>query len=307
MKNTCKIISVRSVLAALTSLVLPALPARATVIASDTFSITDDRPAGTYIFKPAWTSDESAAVKGTTETGADIVTSLTYNSTIGQDKRGWILAGNAENGYAALAGSASATSLALPFNFNTWAQYGDVATWELRLKSLKPASGDYSIRISFYTPGDVMAGNAYNALVSLFINPLSNEWSLRSKNAIVKDSKGEEVKGLLSDALGADYSTNIFYTYSISYNNSTNTVTDVSINGNTVVSNYVFETSPGAIGNVGFFGQWVDGNTQIDSLTLSVNPVPAPSPPVPEPAAAALVTALGVFGAIGILRLRNRR
>ncbi|MDR1283532.1 MAG: hypothetical protein LBK99_22330 [Opitutaceae bacterium] len=308
MKTTGKIIHIRLVLAALTCLVLTALPARATVIASDTFSITEDRPVGSYIFKPAWTSEPTAAVKGSTETGADIVTSLTYNSNINQDQRGWILAGDAENGngYVTRTGGSSAASLALPFNFNTWAQYGDVATWELRIQSRKPGSGDYSFRISFYTTGDVTAGNAYNALVSLYINPLGNEWSLRSGNTIVKDGKGEEVKGLLSEALGADYSSDTFYTYSISYNNSTKTVTDVSINGTTVVSNYVFETSPGAIGNVGFFGQWTDSITQIDTLTLSVNATP---PPVPEPAAAALVMTLGVFGATGILRLRlrNRR
>ncbi|MDR1283044.1 MAG: hypothetical protein LBK99_19805, partial [Opitutaceae bacterium] len=270
MKNTCKIIYIRIVLAALTCLVLPTLPARATVIASDTFSITDDRPVGSYIFKPVWTSEPTAAVKGSTETGADIVTSLTYNSIIGQDKRGWILAGNAENGYAALAGSALSTSLALPFNFNTWAQYGDVATWELRIKSLKPSQGNYSFRISFYIAGDVTAGNNANALVSLYINPLADVWGLYSGNTALTTKDGTAISGALSEALGGEYSSSTFYTYSISYNNSTKTITDVSINGTTVASNYVFDTSPGVIGNVGFIGQWVDANTQIDSLTLSV-------------------------------------
>ncbi len=280
MKNAHYSILLRAVFAALIGLALAAVHASAVIVASDTFSITDSRLAGSYVFKPTWTTAPTAPVRGSTETG-----NLIYNSNITQDGRGWILAGDAENGYVTRTGSSAAASLALPFNFNTYAQYGDVATWELRIKSQKPSSGDYSFRISFYTSGDVTAGNVSNALISLYINPLTDVWSLRSGNTTLQTKDGSPMSGTLSSALGGTYSSSAFYTYSISYNNKTQTVTNVSINGNSVVSNYVFETSPGNIGNVGFFGQWTNSNTQIDSLTLSVNPAV-----VPEPATVAMLT-----------------
>ncbi|MDR1283650.1 MAG: hypothetical protein LBK99_22940 [Opitutaceae bacterium] len=278
MKTTDKNIHIRLALIALASLALAALPARAVIIASDTFSITENRKTG-------------SAVKGsTTETGT-----LVWN---GSD--GWILTGDETNGYATRSSSGT-SSLALPFNFGTYSSSGDVATIEIRMKAAG-GTGDRTFGIAF--GNSATGGNpTTNALVRLRIDPNGGTWALTSKNSGLTAQDNSPLSGSLADVLGSAYSATTFYTYSISYNQSTLTVTDVSINGTSVVSNYVFAASPGNVTAVSFFGQYPNSSTQIDSFTLSVNATP---PPVPEPAATALVTALGVFGAIGILRLRLR-
>jgi len=264
-------------LAALTVLACVASSAHATIIASDTFSITDTRPVGSTI------------IGSTTEIGG-----LAWNG----GNAAWVTAGDTTNGYAARSGSSAARSLALPFSFSNYTEDGDVATISVSLKSSKGSNSSYWFLIAF--GNSATGGNPTgNGLIYLRLNPYDDAWGLYSKGTLLTYADTTPVSGSLSAALGTSYDEGSFYTYSLSYDNATNTVTDVTINGTSVVSSYVLSASPGAITTASFFGQYVNAATQLDSFTLSVNPTA-----VPEPAAYALIAGLASFG---FLWLRRRK
>lgn len=250
------------------------ISSHATIIATDSFSVTSDRAAG-------------STINGSqTETGG-----LTWNGGAQ-----WILRENSGNGYMGT-NSGNNASIAAPFNFASYQADGDVATISFSIAWRQQSGSWFGLGFSSSSSGAVITTSG---AVWLQIDANTGIWSLKTNAPGVTDLP----TGNLS-AVGISFSTGTStpYTYSLSYNSDTRTVTDVTINGTSVVSNYLLSSAPGSISSVAFFGQKpynTATGTQIDNFSLSVSPSS-----IPEPGTwAAICGALGL--AVSLFRRRSR-
>lgn len=233
----------------------------AAIVIQDTFAITETRVIG------------SPLVGSTTEIG-----NKTWNSA--SDTQ-WYLA---DGGYVTSTGNTN-RGAAVPFTFGSYSEFGTVATVEVDVRL--PNTTD-TARYFTFGFGNHYQGNSptNNGFVYVRINMANKQWALRNRDTTL-------VSGYFDDS----FAFNTINNYSISYDASTLTVTDISINGVSVLSNYVFASSPGSITHAFYFSQWPGnpGSTRLDSFTVSMNPAS-----VPEPAAAAYILGLsGLFTVAG--------
>ncbi|MDR1280213.1 MAG: PEP-CTERM sorting domain-containing protein [Opitutaceae bacterium] len=275
MKITDQNIHIRLALTALASLVLAALPARAVIVASDTFSVTETRPAG------------SPLNGSQTEVG-----NLVWNANAQ-----WQLAGETSDGFVTATVKNAQNSFALPFDFASCAQHGDVATISMDIKfSRNNDSTWYAFGFGSNTTG---ASITTTGVIYVQVNSRTGEWS-------IKNGAGG-ISGTFAGTLGS-YNRNNFYTWSISYNEVERTVTSItlSLKGSepvSVLSNYVIPESVtlGTVASAVLFGQFTssDMSEQLDNFRLEVNPA------IPEPRTTALIGGVCCLTLV-VLRRKSR-
>ncbi|WP_043584724.1 PEP-CTERM sorting domain-containing protein [Geminisphaera colitermitum] len=261
MKLTRLHILPHAALIALAGLVLAALPARAVIVASDTFSITDSRQAG------------STLSGSTTETG-----NLVWNGNAQ-----WKLA---EGGYVT-ATSANNAGFAVPFSFASYSQTGSIAT--ISFDVTFPRNNDSTWYAFGFGTNASGALNSTSGMIWVQVNSRLGGW-------LVKTGGTNAATGTLTETLGS-YNRNNTYTWSLSYSESTRTIVDVSVNGTSIVSNYVVPESVtlNAASAISFFGQYPAGNSteKIDNFKLEI------TSSIPEPGTWALLAgAMFLVGAI---------
>jgi len=241
-----------------------AYQANAVIIASDSFSVTDTRLSG-------------SSVSGTrTEIG-----DLTWNG--GSQ---WQLFGEGADGYMGTKGSGS-SGIGLAFNFGTYQALGDIATVSASIAYRRDSNTGRWFVLGFGSSSTV--GNLPNA-VYLRVNVYTSTWELLSA-----DNTGVELPS--GQITGVDFSKSTPITYSLTYDNGSHTVLDISINGTSVLSDYALATAPAEIQSIGFWGQ-LPFNTAtgvvFDNFELSV--IPEPATAALSLGGAAIVAAYGLMG-----------
>ncbi|AHF91443.1 hypothetical protein OPIT5_15660 [Opitutaceae bacterium TAV5] len=246
MKITCHLVLLRAASAALVGLVLAASQARAVIVASDTFSITETRQAG------------STLNGSTTETGE-----LVWNANAQ-----WKLA---EEGHVTADGTSSA-GFALPFSFASYSQTGSIAT--ISFDVTFPRNNDstwYAFGFGTNAGGGL---NSTSGVIWVQVSSRLGGWS-------VKTGATNAATGTLTETLGS-YNRNNTYTWSLSYNESTRTIVDVSVNGTSIVSNYIVPEgiTLNAASAISFFGQYPAGGSteKVDNFKLEITASNIPEP-----------------------------
>ncbi|MFA6959415.1 MAG: hypothetical protein WC205_01535 [Opitutaceae bacterium] len=235
---------------------------RATIIASDTFTLTDTRIAG------------SALSGSTTETG-----NLTWNGGAQ-----WQLT---SAGYVTSTTTTSA-GFAVPFSFAGYAQYGTIATVSFDVTF--PRNNDSTWYALGFGTNSAGALNSTTGVVYIRVDSRLGGWTVTSGSTSV-------ATGTLTATLGS-YNRNNSYTWSVSYDESTRTIVNVSVNGTSIVSNYLVPETVtlSTVTSASFFGQFPAGTTeQIDNFKLEVTPSTIPEPGTWTVICGALSLAVSLF------------
>jgi len=216
--------------------------AYATIIASDSFSITSNRATG-------------SSVSGSqTEVGEQ-----TWNGS-----EQFVVLENENNGYLGTKGSTSA-GIGIPFDLNTHQSKGHIATLSASIAYRRDNNEGRWFALGF---GPSTLPGGLPSAIYLRVNTYMRTWQL------VSSGNSDLPSGEIADI---NYTASAPVTYSLTYDNDSTTVIDVSINGTSVLSNYKLPNPPREIQSAGFWSQ-LPYNTPtgiiFDNFELSVSSSP---------------------------------
>jgi hypothetical protein len=286
MKNTRKPGHLRATFAALVGLglTLAVLPAHATIIASDSFTLnTTNRKALDTLNGVA------------TEAGTGNLSWISSaNFLFRKDVRN--TDPDSSEGIASTYGS-STVGFGLDFSFGAYATHGSVAT--ISFSSFYRINTTGYMAFGFGSGSTRISIGTAQGAVYVESDPKAKTWSLRSKGEILQSGT---IPGTDSSSIEM-----VWIDYSLSYDNATHTVVDLSINGQSVVSNYTLgdtiAANMGTITAVTIMAQLpysTDTGNGFDNFKLEVT-----SSPVPEPRTAALIGGAACL-ALVVLRKKMR-
>lgn len=171
-------------------------------------------------------------------------------------------------GIASTTGSAT-IGFGLDFNFGDYSAHGSIATISFSSFYRKTGSG----YLAFGFGSNKTTLNSTNGAIFVVADPTAGTWTLRSNASST---------ALASGSIPGTTGGNAWISYSLTYDNATQTILDLGINGESVLSNHTVVGTVGTISAATIMAQQPfvsDTGNGFDNFSLTV---------IPEPSSAAL-------------------